>query len=73
MGNALPAIVSALSCESLWKYVLNASRCTSTCGDICECGCETDIVDPGSDSDFSVDVDSCCGAVHYATTKSHDL
>ena len=72
MGNVLPAIVSALSCESLWKYVMNSGRCNSSCADICTCECETDYIDPGSDSEFSVDVDSCCGAAHYVTTKSHD-
>ena len=72
MGNVSPAIVKALSCEALWKYTLNAGRSNSNCGDICGCSCETDLVDPGSDSEYSVDVDSCCGAAHYVTTKSGD-
>ncbi len=72
MGNVLPAIVKALSCEALWKYTLNSGRCNSNCGEICGCSCEKDLVDPGSDSEYSVDVDSCCGTAHYVTTKPND-
>jgi len=70
MGNAIkPAIIRALSCDALYKYVLNAMTCDSDCG-ICGCRCQTEQIDD-TDSDCSVDVDSCCGAVHYAT-KSPD-
>ncbi len=51
---------------------MNSGRCNSSCADTCTRECETDYIDPGSDSEYSVDVDSCCGAAHYVTTKSHD-
>ena len=71
MGNVVAAVGKALSCSDLWRYVLNAARCDSQCG-TCGCSCETDLVDPGSDSEYSVDIDSCCGTAHYLSAKKGD-
>ena len=71
MGNVVVAVGKALSCGDLWKYVLNSGRCSSQCG-TCGCTCETDLVDPASDSEYSVDIDSCCGTAHYLSAKRGD-
>ena len=74
MGNAIrpEAIIRALSCDALFKYVLNAMTCDSDCG-ICGCRCQTDQIDiDDADSDCSLEIDSCCAAAHYTSTKSRD-
>ena len=69
MGQALPGIIQALSCEKLYTHVLNSMTCESQCG-ICGCRCHTDEIEVDEET-ASVDVDSCCGMIHY-TTEAHD-
>ena len=61
MGQAASAL-KALSCDSAFKYWLNAMHCTSECcGGWCNCTYTTDMVDlPDSDSDFEMEMDGCC-------------
>ncbi len=66
MGSAA-SVLNALSCKTLYTHVLNAMTCESHCG-ICGCHCHTDEVDVESQDDVSVDLETCCGTVHYATT-----
>ena len=74
MGNAIKpdAIIRALSCQDFARYVCNSMTCDSDCG-ICGCRCQTDQIDiDEADSECSLDIDSCGGAAHYASTKSPD-
>ena len=60
MGGAA-SVVSALSCDSLAKYWLNAMHCSSQCcGGWSSCEYTTDMVDIESDSDFELEMDGCC-------------
>ncbi len=64
------AIVNALSCSDLYKYVFNSMRCKSDC---CHhyftCDCETDEIDLPSDNN-----DLCCfgGNVNSDYTNTSD-
>ena len=70
MGQTLPSLINALSCKTLYTHVLNAMTCESECG-MCAFRCRTDEVEV-SDSDTSVDMESCCGGIHY-TTDAHEV
>ena len=62
MGQAAGAL-HALSCDSAFKYWLNAMHCSSECcGGWCACTYTTDMVDlpADSDSDFEMEMDGCC-------------
>lgn len=56
-------VIGAFSCEFLYKYVLNAMRCESSCG-WCSCACETDEIDVDS-NDAEFRAQGCCGSVEY--------
>ena len=57
------SVIKAFSCESCSKFVFNACRCHSSCGDCCEVEFETTEVQlPDDDSQYSVQVLGCCGA-----------
>ena len=51
--------MKALSCDSAFKYWLNAMHCTSECCDgWCSCTYTTDMVDPSiSDPSIPLDID----------------
>ncbi len=57
-------LLEALACQDCARYVLNACRCRSACGECCEVTMETEKVDipAGSDSEseLSVEVERCC-------------
>ena len=62
MGQAAGAL-HALSCDSAFKYWLNAMHCSSDCcGGWTSCTYSTDKVDvaPDSDSDFEMEMEGCC-------------
>ena len=61
MGQAASAL-KALSCDSAFKYWLNAMHCSSECCDgWCNCTYTTDMVDlSDSDSEFEMEMDGCC-------------
>ena len=69
MGQALPSIINALSCKTLYTHVLNAMTCESECG-LCTFRCHTDEVEV--DEDTNMDLETCCGTVHY-TTDAHEI
>ena len=67
MGQASQIIgaVGSLDCCGTWaKYVCNAAKCHSRCGNLCDLEVQTEKVDlPESDSDPEVEVESdCCNA-----------
>ena len=62
MGQAA-SIIRAFSCEYCAKFVFNAMDVKSRCCDCFDCEFVTEKVDlPDDDSEFSVEVDGCCGA-----------
>jgi hypothetical protein len=66
------AILNALACSDLYKYVFNSMRCKSDC---CEhyltCDCETDAVDIQSSDSETLD---CFGSnLESDTLDGHDL
>jgi hypothetical protein len=57
-------LLEALSCEECARYVCNAARCRSKCGECAECEVQTDKVGLPSDSDseLSVHASGGCGS-----------
>jgi hypothetical protein len=66
------AVINALSCSDLYKYVFNSMRCKSDC---CKhyliCDCETDAVDIQSSDDEKF----CClgGKADSDTSEGPDI
>ena len=56
MGQAALSIVNALSCKDWARYVCNAMRVHSRCGEMCECDIETSEVSIPSSSSS----EPCC-------------
>ena len=67
MGQAVPILgaIGHLDCCGTWaKYVCNAGKCHSRCGQCCDLELETEMVVPSDEEEDTLEVqmDGCCSA-----------
>ena len=68
------AIVNALSCSDLYKYVLNRMHCKSDC---CHhnlmCDCDTDAVEIQEDIENDIHIENQCCMRGYDENDGHEI
>ena len=65
MGQVIPSVIKALSCETCAKYVCNSMDLKSHCSDCCDFELHTSEIDISDDdvSEISIDI----GTLHIAS------
>ena len=63
MGQVIPSIIKALSCETCAKYVCNSMDLKSQCSDCCDFEVHTNEVVADDSSEISIDI----GSLHIAS------